>query len=397
MEHEERWTHAIGAIPGLDVARAKRYSRVRLASLLAGLVWSGARAAWFAGSGKSATWRDRARAISPDRRLATPAYLATTMSFNWLTSLPLAYLTGHLVERHFGLTKQTHRGWVTDAGKGFALSLALEVPAATVAYAVIRRRPNDWWLLLSAATVPLGVVFSHLAPVIIMPLFNRFEPIQDDALVARIQLLADRSGVHVADVLRMDMSRQTEKANAFFTGIGTTKRIVLGDTLLDRYTPAEVEAVVAHELGHQVHGDIWRLIGLGAGLGFGGAYALHHLAPRVLRRTTSRTGVRHLGDEAGMPVVGLLMLVFGLIALPIQNAVSRAIERRTDRFAMSLTGDGPAYSAAMTRLASQNLADPDPSPLVVFFLYSHPPIAERIAAAARFGQRNDCSPIPIEA
>jgi len=368
-------------IPGLDVVKAKRYSRVRLVSLLVGTVWLLARALWFALSGRSAGLRTAARETVPDRRLETPAYIAVVAALSWLTSLPLAYLTGHRVERRFGLTKQSTAGWLTDEAKGLALALALEVPLASGAFAVIRRRPRDWWLILAGATVPLAVVLSNLAPVLIMPLFNKFEPIKDRALAERIKGLAAQAGVKVTDVYVMDMSRQTEKANAFFTGLGNTKRIVLGDTLLERFAPEEVEGVVAHELGHQVHGDIWRLIALGSAFGFAGAFAASRLAPPLIARTARRSGVRELGDVASLPLLALVFSLLGFVAAPIQNAVSRAIERRTDRFALELTNNGAAYAETMKRLAAQNLADPSPPEPVVIFLYSHPPVAERIAAA----------------
>ena len=372
-------------IPGLDVAKAKRYSRTRLAVLLVGTAWTGARLTWFALSGRSARLRRAATAAAPDRRLAAPAYVAAATFLSWLSGLPLAYLGGHRVERRFGLTKQSDRGWLGDQLKGLGLGLTFQVPLVTGAYAVIRRRPRDWWAILAGATVPLAVLLSNLAPVLILPIFNRFEPLRDRALAERVRRLADRAGVAIADVFQMDMSRQTEKPNAFFTGLGNTKRIVLSDTLVERFAPEEVDGVVAHELGHQVHGDVWRLIALGGGLGVGGAYALHRLAPPLVRRTAARTGVTDLGDEASLPLLGLVMVLVGFLAAPVQAAVSRAIERRTDRYALALTGDGEAYASAMVRLAAQSLADPNPPAPVVFFLYSHPPIAERIAAARAFG------------
>jgi STE24 endopeptidase len=371
-------------IPGLDVAKAKRYSRTRLVVLLLGTAGTVARLAWFAFSGRSARLRRAAAAVAPTPRLAPPAYVAAATLLSWLTSLPLAYLGGHRVERRFGLTKQSDRGWLGDQLKGLGLGLAFQVPLVTGAYAVIRRRPRDWWAILAGATVPLAVLLSNLAPVLILPIFNRFEPVRDRALADRVRRLADRAGVGIADVFEMDMSRQTEKPNAFFTGLGNTKRIVLSDTLVERFDAAEVDGVVAHELGHQVHGDIWRLIALGGGLGVGGAYALHRLAPPLVRRTSARTGVTHLGDEASLPLLGLVMVLVGFVAAPVQAAFSRAIERRTDRYALALTGDGEAYASTMVRLAAQSLADPDPPAPVVFFLYSHPPIAERIAAARAF-------------
>ena len=368
-------------IPGLDVAKAKRYSRTKLAVLLLSTLWSVARFAWFASDRRAARLRTRVANGLPDRRLAPPAFFALTMVLSWLSSLPVAYFGGHQVERRFGLTKQSTGGWLGDQAKGLLLGVLLETPLLTAAYAVIRRRPRDWWLIIASASVPLTVALSNLAPVLLMPLFNRFEPLRDEALAARIRTLAARSGVRISDVYEMDMSRQSEKPNAMFTGLGNTKRIVLGDTLLAGFSDDEAEAVVAHELGHQVHGDIWRLIGFGAGAGFGTAWLLSRIAPRAVSRTQERTGVSDIGDEASLPLLALLMTAMGLFLMPVQAAFSRAMERRADRFAFELTQNGAAYARAMEGLAAQSLADPDPPRPVVVMLYSHPPVVERIRAA----------------
>jgi STE24 endopeptidase len=368
-------------IPGLDVAKAKRYSRTKLVVLLLSTLWTVVRLAWFA-SDRRATWLKAsiARGV-PDRRLAAPAFFALTMVLSWLSSLPVAYLGGHEVERRFGLTKQSTGGWLGDQAKGLLLGVLLQTPLLTAAYAVIRRRPRDWWLIIAGASVPLTVALSNLAPVLLMPLFNRFQPLRDETLAARVRALAAHSGVQISDVFEMDMSRQSEKPNAMFTGLGNTKRIVLGDTLLAGFSQDEVEAVVAHELGHQVHGDIWRLIGFGAGAGFGMAWLLSQIAPRAVWRTRERTGVSEVADEASLPVLALLMTAMGLVLMPVQAAFSRAMERRADRFAVELTRNGEAYARAMEGLAAQSLADPEPPRPVVVMLYSHPPIVERIRAA----------------
>jgi STE24 endopeptidase len=368
-------------IPGLDVARAKRYSRTRLAVLLLSTLWTVVRLAWFASDRRAARLNASIARGLPDRRLAAPAYFTATMALSWLSGLPVAFFGDHEVERRFGLTKQSAGGWFGDQAKSLLLGALLQTPLLTAAYADIRRRPHDWWLIIAGASVPLTVALGNLAPVLLMPLFNTYQLLRDEPLAARVRALAARGGVQISDVYEMDMSRQSEKPNAMFTGLGNTKRIVLGDTLLAQFPDDEVEAVVAHELGHQVHGDIWRLIGFGAGAGFGTAWLLSRIAPPTLRRTRERTGVSEVADEASLPVLALLMTAMGLVLMPVQAAFSRVLERRADRFAVELTGNGEAYAQAMERLATQALADPDPPRPVVVMLYSHPPIVERIRAA----------------
>jgi STE24 endopeptidase len=371
-------------IPGLDVAKAKRYSRTKLAVLLLSTLWNVVRLLWFASDRRAARLKASIARALPDRRLAAPAFFTVTMALSWLSGLPVTFFGDHEVERRFGLTKQSIGGWLGDQAKSLLLGVLLQTPLLTAAYAVIRRRPRDWWLIIAGASVPLTVALGNLAPVLLMPLFNTFQPLRDESLADRVRALAARSGVRISDVFEMDMSRQSEKPNAMFTGLGNTKRIVLGDTLLAQFPEDEVEAVVAHELGHQVHGDIWRLIGFGAGAGFGLAWLLSRIAPLAIRRTREQTGVSELADEASLPVLALLMTAMGLVLMPVQAAFSRALERGADQFAVELTRNGEAYAHAMERLAAQALADPDPPRPVVVMLYSHPPIVERIRAARHF-------------
>lgn len=373
-------------IPGLDAKRAKRYSWIQLGLMAAGMAAGVAESAWFAFSGRSRRLRDGVGSRVQSPVAADAAFLVSTAVASWAINLPRRYVSGHVVERSYGLTKQTPTGWLRDDLKGLALGTGFQVPLTLGAYAVIRRRPDDWWVILASATVPLAVIASQLAPVLILPLFNTFERAEDEELVGRIRGLAERAGVPIADVYRMDMSRQSEKANAFFTGIGATKRIVLGDTLVDRFTPEEVDGVIAHELGHQVHGDIWRMTALMGAVGYGAAYVVSKALPALIDRTGKRTGVSRVGDIAGLPLVGLISAGMGLVLSPALAFYSRQMERRTDRFALELTGNGEAYAGAMARLALQNLADPDPSRLVVGMLYSHPPVAERICSARAFSQ-----------
>jgi STE24 endopeptidase len=298
--------------------------------------------------------------------------------------LPVSYLTSYRLERTYELSKQPFSGWLRDRAVSLAVGVALSAPALTAANEVMRRRPKTWWIVLSAASIPVSVVLSNLAPVLIMPLFNRFDPLDDGELASRIEELTQRSGLRIAGVYRMDMSKQTEKANAFFTGIGNTKRIVLADTLLDRYPPDEILGVVAHEAAHQVHRDIWTLIALGSASTLAMAWTVHKTAPEVIRETARLTGVEHVDDIAALPILGLVAGLVGSALIPLNAACSRFIERRADRFALEKTGNGAVYASTMARLGRQNLADPSPSRILTALIYSHPPIHERIERALTF-------------
>jgi STE24 endopeptidase len=371
-------------IPGLGADRAKRYWRTKLALHIAGVAFAIARSAWWAWSGNSARLQNRIEALRLNSILSAPAYFVAVQSVNQLTSLPLSFTSGYLIERRFGLTRRKPLSWFAEEVKTAALGMALSVPLGTGAFAVIRRRPRDWWLVLSMAFVPLVILSTRLAPTLIAPLFNRFDRLDDPALVARLVALGERAGVPIVDVYRMDMSRQTEKANAYFTGTGRSKRIVLGDTLTDRFTPEEIEAVVAHELGHQVHGDVWRLIAMYTATTFAAALTLHRSFPTLVRTGQARSGIRSASEVAALPLFALAMSVIGLAIQPLHAWTSRLIERRTDAFALSLTSDGDAYARAMERLAIQNLEDLDPPRWLVWLFYSHPPTSDRIATAREF-------------
>lgn len=387
----------LGALPstdwqGPDWERARRYRRVRMATGATGLAISVARDAWLAFGGRSAALKRAtdARAPRPVPRDAT--FVASLSAAEWVASLPVGFALGHLVERAYGLTRQTPGGWLGERAKGFALGTAIKVPLSLGVLAVVRRRPDDWWLLLAGGALPLTVLVTYAGPVLIAPRFNAYVPVTDPDLTARITALAERAGVPISAVYRMDMSRQTEKANAYFTGIGATRRIVLADTLMDRFAPDEVEAVVAHEFGHQVHGDIWRLTAISGAAGFVLAYGIRATMTRLVPATAHRTGVTGTGDVAGLPLWSLVGLVHAAALGPLFAAYSRTIERRADRFAIDLTGDAPAYARAMLRLAHQNVSDPAPPGWLVRAVSSHPPVSERVASALASGRSLDGTP-----
>jgi STE24 endopeptidase len=362
--------------------RAVRYSRTREALALAAMAAGWLFDAGVLFGGASARLRASAGRWTSRPFLADALYLLLFRLLARAVMLPLAYVRGYVVEHRYRLSNQDHRGWLVDQAKATALGLAFELPITLAAYTVIRRSPRRWWVILSGLALPFTVLTAQLYPVLIAPIFNKYVPLRDGALAERVRRLAERAGVRVADVVEMDMSRQTRKANAFFAGIGPTKRIALGDTLVAEFTPDEISVVVAHELGHQIHRDIWKGVALGSLVTLGGALALSRLGPVALARSRHRSGVADLGDVASLPLLWLLMGLIDVLAMPLANAFSRnLVERPADRYALELTGQPDAFASAMEKLARQNLSDPDPPRLIHLLLHSHPSVKERVAMA----------------
>jgi len=299
-----------------------------------------------------------------------------------IVTLPLGVYSGWHLPRHYGLSHQSFASWIADLVKGSVIGGALGLGMVELLYWGLRRLPDWWWLAGGAVYLLFSVVLSNLAPVLIMPLFNTFTPIEDATLRQRMLHLAERAGTRVRGVFTMDFSRRTSAANAFVTGIGSTRRIVLGDTLIANYTPEEVEVVMAHELGHHVHGDIWR------GMAFDTVVTLIGLfiANLFLHAGVDAFGYRSVSDVAAFPLFALILSGFGLVTMPLTNAYSRARERAADAYALTLTGNAPAFVTAMQRLANQNLAEMEPPRWVVLLFYSHPPLADRIQRGAAFAR-----------
>jgi len=368
-----------------DVERAERYSRTRELLSVAGMLYGLAVQALLFWSGSSARLRDAVGRRVPGGWRLDVGYALVYGLVEHALGLPLAYYRDYAVEHQYELSNQDHRAWLAEEAKKTAVGLVFEVPLTAVAFGVIRRWPRRWWLVLTALAMPFTVLVAQLYPVLIAPIFNRFVPLRDAALGERVRALAERAGVRIADVVQMDMSRQTRKANAFFAGIGPTRRVALGDTLVDQFTPDEVEVVVAHELGHQVHGDIWKGVALGGVLTLAGAYGVATLAPAIAARSRRRSGVAAIDDVASLPLLGLLLGAFSALAMPLANGFSRRfVERPADRYALDLTGRPDAFVSAMERLGRLNLTDPDPSPIVKMVLHSHPTLKERIQMARAY-------------
>lgn len=294
--------------------------------------------------------------------------------------LPFAYFQGFSLEHRYGLSNESRTQWIRDQVKGLLLALVLGAAGASIVYWTIRLTPDWWWVLSSVIFTVVIIGLVQLAPVVLLPLFYTFKPLDRPALVERLVALAERARTSIAGVYEWALSAHTKKANAALAGMGRTRRILLSDTLLADYSDDEIEVVLAHELSHHVHHDLWRGVALQAALLFVGFF----IASRALATFAERLALRGVDDPAGLP---LLMLVAGAVSfffLPVANAMSRSHERRADQYALDTTRQPAAFISAMKRLSQQNLAEEHPSRLVQWLFYSHPPIRERIDAAERW-------------
>lgn len=316
--------------------------------------------------------------------LRVGAYFLIIFVAAFIIGMPLSYYSGHVLPRRNGVSTQTLRGWLGDEAKGTALSLVFEVLAIEGAYALLAASPRWWWLWAGGALLLIMALLANLAPVLLMPIFYKLTPLAEGDVKRRTLALAERAGTRVRGIYTMNLSARTTAANAMVAGLGSTRRIIIGDTLLDHYTPDEIEVVVAHELGHQVHNDIPKLIAVQSVVTLGGLYIASLVLDATLRIFPQYHG---LADPATMPLLAATLGVFGLVTLPLTNGFSRFVEHQADVYALESTGMTSAFVSAMTRLANQNLAEAEPSKIVEVFFHNHPSIAHRLALGERYAAR----------
>jgi len=366
-----------------DSPEARRYNRIRrwlgIADFAVGLVLLVALLA----TGWNGSLRDLAyRAAFQSYSLAVFLYVVMLLLIAKLLGLGLD-VYGFRLEHQFNLSNQKLRSWLWDEVKGFLLSAALATMVTEVLYLIIREVPEYWWLIAWVAFLGLVVLLAQLAPIVFFPIFYKFEPLENEDLKARLVALSNRAGTRVRGVYKWNLSEKSKKANAALTGLGNTRRIILADTLLEQYSPDEIEAVLAHELGHHVHKHILKSIGVQAGITLVGFWA----ANWVLHYAVDRTHMfETLSDFANLPLLVLVATVLSFLLLPAMNAYSRYNERQADRYAFKSISSVEPFISSMNKLADQNLAERTPSTWVEWFFHSHPAISRRVAAAERWAK-----------
>jgi STE24 endopeptidase len=290
---------------------------------------------------------------------------------------------GFRLEHRFNLSNQKLRSWLWDQAKGFLVGLLLASVAVEILYFIIRAAPQYWWLLAWVAFLCLFILLAQLAPVILLPIFYKFEPLQDEELKSRLVRLSEAAGTRIRGVYKWNLSEKSKKANAALTGLGNTRRIILADTLLEQYSSDEIEAILAHELGHHVHKHIFKSIVVQAGITFVGFWVANWVLHYAMERWHS---FETLSDFANLPLLVLIATVLSFILLPAINAFSRYNERQADRYAFRSISRVAPFISSMNKLAEQNLAERSPSKWVEWFFHSHPSISRRVAAAEQWAK-----------
>jgi STE24 endopeptidase len=291
--------------------------------------------------------------------------------------LPLAFWSGYVLEHRYGLSNQTLPRWIWRRIKMYLVGGVLGAVLLFGLYALLWYGGAWWWLWATAGWLGMTLVLGRLLPVVILPLFYKVKRLDNPALLERLRRLAEGTGLNIEGVYRLDLSAETKKANAALAGLGRTRRVLLGDTLLEAFTPEEIEVVFAHEVGHHVHRHLLKSIALSVVTVLVGFW----LVDVVLRAAAASLEYAAFSDPAALPLLMLVLMLFGLTLTPAENALSRFFERQCDRYALERTRMPQAYRSAFLKLARMNKADPDPHPLVVWLFDDHPPIRERLAMA----------------
>ena len=362
--------------------QAREYARIRRRLFVGDLALAGIYVILWLVTGWSVDLRNVLLSVTTNEWLVVAGFVLVFGGIYFVIDLPLSYYSGFILPHRYDLSNQSLGEWIFDMLKGVLVGGVLGLIVIEIVYFVLRISPGLWWLWAGLILLFFNIILANLAPVLLLPLFYKFVPLEEDHadLVTRLIDLADRAGTRVRGVYKFDMSRRTKAANAAITGLGNTRRIILGDTLLNEFSDDEIETVLAHELGHQVHHDIPIGILVESAITLGGLY----LASLVLQWGVVVFGFDGVSDVAAMPLFVLVVGFYGLGTMPLGNAYSRQRERLADEYALRATGKGEAYASALTRLANQNLAEADPEPWVESLLYSHPALSKRIAMAENY-------------
>ena len=358
---------------------AKRYERIKLTVNISEGLFSFILIVLFVLLGYSKKLENYSYSFTSNPYLALLIFTLILVLVNSIISFPVDYFLGFSLERKFGLSNQAFSGWLGEKIKGAAVGMVIAAPLGFLFYYLLKNY-TLWWLYLACAILFYSILLARLAPVLIFPIFYKFKPLENENLTEKILKLCSKVGFKVKGVFTFNMSKNTKKANAAFTGMGSTRRIILGDTLVSEFSDDEIETVFAHELGHYKKGHIKKNILFSVAGTLIGLYVIS-LAYTALY---PKFGFNHQWDIGAIPLLAIIAGIWGVLSSPFGSMLSRKFEYEADRFAIDTTGNLPAFKSTMEKLASQNLANPEPNELVEFWFHSHPSISKRISEAEKY-------------
>lgn len=308
---------------------------------------------------------------------AASVYFVLLVVVYRVLSAPLSYYGGFVLPHRYGLSSQKFGGWLGDEAKSGVLSLVFGTGIVAAIYWFLIRFPLTWWLLGWGVMVGLSLILTFLAPIVILPLFFKLEPLPDADLKLRLEQLAQRAGAKVHGIYAIELSRKGTMANAILMGMGRTRRIALSDTLFQRYSLPEIEIITAHELGHHRNYDIIKLLVIQSAIWL----IVFYIADLILGASVAPLGFGGISDAAALPLLMLIFAAFSLLAAPLINTYQRHLEIAADEYALRLTDNPESFIGAMTKLTDQNLAEAQPGPWAELLLYDHPCYNRRVEHA----------------
>lgn len=358
--------------------KARAYYRSGIVLWIISTIWEWLVAALFLFTGFSARIRIWAQIIGKKWFFVIGIYFAIFAVVNFLIDLPLVYYADFVREHAYDLSNQTLGKWLSDSFKALLLSVVFGFLFLWVPYLLLKKSPRRWWLYTGLLAIPFLLLIILIQPIWIDPLFNEYGPMKNKELEMKILALAERAGIEGGRVFEVNKSQDTKALNAYVTGFGNTKRIVLWDTTIDKLDEDELLFVMGHEMGHYVLGHVWQTIPFFALLMILTLYAIHRTGGWLIKKYHRRFGFDELSDVASLPLIILLFSVYFFIASPFALAYRRYTEHEADRFGLEITQDNRAAAAAFVKLQTENLAVPRPHWLIKVWQASHPPLGERI-------------------
>lgn len=372
--------HYMDKIRNGGQAEAKKYAKTKRVIGIAETVMIFAILAVLIFTGLSVKIENFAYGISDNIYIALLVFFAVIGISEAVITFPLSFYSGYILEHRYNLSNQTLFAYFKENAKSLLIGLVIGVPILLIFYFLIKNTGEMWWLYLGIIMFLFSVLLGRIAPVLIFPLFYKFRPIENESLKEKILKICDKSGVKVQGIYMFDMSKNTKKANAAFTGIGKSKRIIIGDTLLNNFSEDETEVIFAHELGHYSKKHIIKMSVLSTVLTFAGLYVTAYFYGVLL----GAFGFQETYQLAALPLLALLLSIFGLVTSPLANIQSRKFERDADRYAIETTNNPRAFISSMEKLAEQNLADKTPNKIIEYLFHSHPSIQKRIVSAQTY-------------